>query len=59
MKHYFKVKNANGKLEMEYRDQLEAIRHAQAIKGIVTFANIMIRDCREYAYVDSLCAVVK
>ena len=50
MKHYFKVMNADGRLEMEWRDQLDAIKHAREIKGYVTFHGIMIRDSREYVY---------
>ena len=53
MKHYFIVKNASGKIEMEYRDQLDAVKHAQEIKGYITFANVMVRDCREYGYVNA------
>ena len=50
MKHYFKVMNPDGRLEMEYRDQLDAVKHAQEIRGYITVRNVMLRDCREYAY---------
>ena len=51
MKHYFKVMNPDGRLEMEYRDQLDAVKHAQEIRGYITFRGVMLRDFREYAYV--------